>query len=69
MTDMVEECRIKFKEVLNSINSESKVTDDTFLEKITKYLKDGKYHHYHCYLDLEFHNVACNFFSPLSRIQ
>jgi hypothetical protein len=42
MTDIVKECREKFKEVLNFMNSNSNVSDDTFLEKITCYLKDGK---------------------------
>lgn len=58
MTDNVEECRGKFREVLDTITPSRNVSDDTFLEKIQSYLKlDGKY--FVCYLqNRRFHNVA-----------
>lgn len=39
MTDTVEHCFVKFKNLLDATNTESSFTDDTFLEKITTYLK------------------------------
>lgn len=43
MTDNVEECREKFRKILDIIRPQKVVSDDTFLEKIQSYLtNDGK---------------------------
>lgn len=39
MTDNVEQCAVKFKKLLEVLNSEGSFSDDTFLEKIITYLK------------------------------
>lgn len=38
MTDNVGECREKFHKVLECLKAQSKLQDDTFLEKIQTYL-------------------------------
>lgn len=38
MTDNANECREKFKRVLETITPQRVVSDDTFLEKIQSYL-------------------------------
>lgn len=39
MADNIEQCADKFKKLLGVTDSDSSFTDDTFLEKITTYLK------------------------------
>lgn len=38
-----DECKEKFHKVLQCIKSQSKLQDDTFLEKVQSYLKDGNF--------------------------